>query len=126
MPPKNVNLFFSFSSTNTCFKFWNDVRTIPGKANACAYEGLFKKLTPYIITWLAGFGTPDPIQDKKKSVSNELCWVSEHDRHYMRPIETAEECLGKTDRAIKSERKRENVMRALGLERGHNLANDPT
>ena len=65
MPPKNVNLFFSFSSTNTCFKFWNDVRTIPGKANACAYEGLFKKLTPYIITWLAGFGTPDPIQDKK-------------------------------------------------------------
>ena len=83
MPPKNVNLFFSFSSTNTCFKFWNDVRTIPGKANACAYEGLFKKLTPYIITWLAGFGTPDPIQDKKIRLKRTLLGVETRQTLYV-------------------------------------------
>lgn len=83
MPPKNVNLFFSFSSTNTCFKFWNDVRTIPGKANACAYEGLFKKLTPYIITWLAGFGTPDPIQDKKIRLKRTLLGVGTRQTLYV-------------------------------------------
>ena len=51
--------------------------------------GLFKKLTPYIIIWLAGFGLQTPFKIKNQT-KRELCWVSVHDRHYMWPIETGD------------------------------------
>ena len=94
-----------------------------------------KKLTPYIIIWLAGFFPDvDPIQDKKIRLKKRtLLGVGTRQTLYValrpmrqkikRRMRTKER---QTDRRSNKERKRENVMRALGVERGHNLANDST
>jgi hypothetical protein len=105
MPDKNVNLRRSdaFQVRTHVLNFgmtWE-------RSRRARRPGLFKKLTPYIIIWLAGFCSARPHSRCKKIRLKKtgLRWVSVHDTHSMQGcqmvgFQTKNPHLGKFSRAL--------------------------